>query len=1236
VTIDRLVGRLWEAGLSPTAEELAEALWLARFLSAAPGQPTAEAPAHPEPPPEEGLAMGGAATAPVERSTPDLPPRPAAGVGMYLPVPDRAPADRTVIRAPTVPAIPHQLQLLRALRPLRQRLLSNAVYAVDEIRTATATADAGTLIPVLRPIADRRLDLALVVDDSASMVIWSRTAAELRTLLERLGAFRDIQVWRMNSDHPNGRAGLRSPVGSARNSAAELIDPAGRRAILVLSDCIGAAWLDGSVGRWLEDWSTTGPVAIVQPLPQRLWDRCGPAFVPVQFQPLVPGHGSSRLVARPLSETYLEVAVGTPVPVVAIEPRWFGSWARLMAGRTATGVHGIALYTRTTDRAGPGSDGVRRGRTTADDRPAALVPEPTPEELVHRFRATASPEARFLAAYLSASPLNLPVMRLVQHAMMPDSNPSHLAEVFLSGLLVRASDDADPTANPDEVRYDFQPGVRPLLATALTRRDALAVLTAVSTFIESNLGSPVDFPAFLTGDPPRMSLAGPFAGPFARVAVQVLRSLGGSYSEAADRLSDAAEATTDDGSVRLGLPDTATARHPAAEGGRAGSEPAAVVISTEVLDELRRRLPAGRTAVVAVTGPAGIGKSTILRAYLERYRSQYQAVWWIPATHPARIRAALAELAAALGLVPAQDQAVTVDRVLDAIRDVAVGRRWLLIYDGAEAYDEIAPYLPAAGHVLVASRNPQWRDHAEPFDVHRLDLGGGVALLRHRLDARPAELEPLARELGGNPQVMRLIAAWIHDVGVPADEALDRIRRAGGGAEAAVDIAIADVYARRPDAAELLDRCAVLAEGPIERPLRQPIVDAHLSAAVTYLSRLGFLDTGTGAVALVGSVRQAVRRRLTAERVAAVRGWLRRTLGGSSGEAAGGLPEGLGPQSIPHILALDPAAAQPPGFQELVLDQIRAQYAIGDYDSGTALATRMCARWLAEQDAAAADAAGFTPADQIALRAALLMAAGLRARGSTTQAWEATGRALARARSGLAAGDPDRLAATAAAAIDARLTGDFAAALRYDEEVATARLDLLGRADPGTVDAVAAVAADLRLLDRFGEAHHHDRIAFGAAPMTSRGATAIAWDLYGLARYDEAVDTATAPPTVAADPVGRAGLDRVRAAALRAAGQPELAREYAERAYRSATERLGANNPTAASAAITFANALFAAGQPQAASVLAEIAVRAFEQALGENHPATVATAGNLDTIRLGTGGTGLDTRLQEIPPLGA
>ncbi|EHN71962.1 hypothetical protein SMCF_8617, partial [Streptomyces coelicoflavus ZG0656] len=200
--------------------------------------------------------------------------------------------------------------------------------------------------------------------------------------------------------------------------------------------------------------------------------------------------------------------------------------------------------------------------------PASAVPVRAAEDVdgaerVRAFLRPASPEARRLAVYLSAVPLQLPVMQLVQHAMLAGSGPDVLSEVLLGGLLRRASD----TDDPQGVRYRFLPGVATELRARLTVEDAELLFKHCSEYVERRFGRSVrNFPAlagaFLRGavspgeqlvpasDPLVVPVGGPVTGPgtaeppglraFAEVSAEVLRELGARMPRAAvGRAADA-------------------------------------------------------------------------------------------------------------------------------------------------------------------------------------------------------------------------------------------------------------------------------------------------------------------------------------------------------------------------------------------------------------------------------------------------------------------------------------------------------------------------------------------------------------------------------------------------------------------------------------------------------------------------------------------------------------------------
>ncbi|MEU9039562.1 hypothetical protein AB0D45_32295, partial [Streptomyces sp. NPDC048352] len=175
---------------------------------------------------------------------------------------------------------------------------------------------------------------------------------------------------------------------------------------------------------------------------------------------------------------------GLTVPVLPPNATALGAWARLVAGL------------------GTGPVPAEVGRVLAR-HPAAPVPLPPtgrpPHELVRRFRSSAAPGAVQLAVYLSAAPLTLPVMRLVQRTMLPDSEPSDLAEVLLGGLLRRSGE------TPGQW-YEFVPGVQEVLLGPLGRDEAALVLKHCSEYVRAHFGRGVrNFPALavaqLTGEP---------------------------------------------------------------------------------------------------------------------------------------------------------------------------------------------------------------------------------------------------------------------------------------------------------------------------------------------------------------------------------------------------------------------------------------------------------------------------------------------------------------------------------------------------------------------------------------------------------------------------------------------------------------------------------------------------------------------------------------------------------------
>ncbi|MFI8356557.1 SAV_2336 N-terminal domain-related protein [Streptomyces cyaneofuscatus] len=574
---------------SPSAEEIADALWMARVI----GRDTAREAAG-EPGPEQGALSGheAEALAPFDdaagepyaegaRSTDRRPPRPPTPVdarrgrtgsdGRPSVAPPRVPlhpvstgtagrpssrsgstgagrigagAPGTVVRAPREPALNDSLAISRALRPLKRRVAASGARTLDEEATATASGETSLLMPAWLPRTERWLSADLIVDTGPSMVMWHQLAAELRTLLEGQGAFRTVRAWSLESGGTEPRLSVfRRATGTRPKRVMpweHLADPAGRHLLLILTDGVGPLWRRGGMEAALRQWSRDRPVAVLQVLPRSLWHRTGLAPVPVAARPAPQGRTTPLFrgenAVRGMPPT---VRRGGWVPVLELDAEWIAPWAQVVSGRASGWTPLLALP---TDE--PGED----SRPLPDAYDAAPGGPQAPD-LVERFRGEASQSAFELAGYLAAAPLVMPVMRLVQRVMLPRSKPSHLAEVFLSGLLSRADDGAPALGeDPDLTLYDFRPGVRDALLATLTRQESLRTLDVVgrvSGRVAQQLGGSLDFRALIPSAGPRGVWRLPEESlPFARVAADVLAGLGGGYRATAAALTEQIDAVS--------------------------------------------------------------------------------------------------------------------------------------------------------------------------------------------------------------------------------------------------------------------------------------------------------------------------------------------------------------------------------------------------------------------------------------------------------------------------------------------------------------------------------------------------------------------------------------------------------------------------------------------------------------------------------------------------------------------
>ncbi len=512
-----LLRALGKVGFECIPGQLADALWIAgrldpRLESASPSEPrishgqeileSSEPEREAEPEPEENL------------------------LDVHLPGERTATAAELrgrALRVPTFTALPGALDIARALRPLTRRLDSRFAKALDAEATARRIAEEAIWEPVLLPAPERWLDLSLVVDNGRSMNIWHSTVLELRRWLGWLGAFRRSRDWTLHTEDLLARVtpGLWRPSHlGAHRGAPDLPAADDRQLVLVITDCVSSAWQTQDAFELLAAWASRARVVIIQMLPESLWARSALSDAPsaditAGFEATNNRRFQAAYRAEWLDWGPLE---GLPIPVLPLDPQ---AMKRL-----------AALLTRSGNNSTPGIMATgHSSRLTPSASPRE--PQVSPETLLDRFWASASPIARRLGILLAAAPiLTLPVLRLIRRSLLPEARQSHEAEVLLSGLFAEVSPSTGTSARrePDTAQYQLVEGLRPLLLDSLRTTDAVRILDIVSSYIERHLGQLRGFQAILADPHAAEGCFVPDRSPIGRIASEVLRRIGGEYA----------------------------------------------------------------------------------------------------------------------------------------------------------------------------------------------------------------------------------------------------------------------------------------------------------------------------------------------------------------------------------------------------------------------------------------------------------------------------------------------------------------------------------------------------------------------------------------------------------------------------------------------------------------------------------------------------------------------------------
>ena len=310
---------------------------------------------------------------------------------------------------------------------------------------------------------------------------------------------------------------------------------------------------------------------------------------------------------------------------------------------------------------------------------------------------------------------------------------------------------------------------------------------------------------------------------------------------------------------------------------------------TDLLDAIQAEFQNQQSAIAitqAIAGLGGVGKTQLALAYAHSHRDSYDLIWWLNAENEPALAEALVALGRALALpVDPMDRPSALRAVLTWIS--STDKRWLLVYDNVDSLTPRAlrPLLPSGlGHLLITSRNPNWRSMATVLDVKVFTPDEAVTFLHNRLgivhsSAADASWAALAGELDYLPLALEHAAAYMEARGKTASEYLALFQQRRQSLWARIeppdayhatitttwDMGFAHAE-QTPGAAGLLSLCCFLAPDNIPLATLQARADEMwLDDALTALMRYSLLTKQDGMITIHRLVQAVVRDQIGEE-----------------------------------------------------------------------------------------------------------------------------------------------------------------------------------------------------------------------------------------------------------------------------------------------------------------------------------------------------------------------------------
>eukprot|EP01116_Phalansterium_solitarium_P008121 TRINITY_DN2143_c0_g1_i2.p1 TRINITY_DN2143_c0_g1~~TRINITY_DN2143_c0_g1_i2.p1 ORF type:complete len:478 (-),score=74.84 TRINITY_DN2143_c0_g1_i2:3-1436(-) len=191
-------------------------------------------------------------------------------------------------------------------------------------------------------------------------------------------------------------------------------------------------------------------------------------------------------------------------------------------------------------------------------------------------------------------------------------------------------------------------------------------------------------------------------------------------------------------------------------------------------DPSRSDYCSSNVVVVTACGLGGVGKTTALYSYVHEAERTYLLRAWLPADKIDVLEKDFIMLGERLGVWEAGVEGKPTEARIRAVKDwLEQHPGWLLVFDNAEGPDDLGPFLPTKGGVvLISSRWSDW-PYGTQLSVDEMSPDEAVGILRQGdSSCSDDDLQTLADELGYLPLALSHATAYMRKLHKSAAEYL--------------------------------------------------------------------------------------------------------------------------------------------------------------------------------------------------------------------------------------------------------------------------------------------------------------------------------------------------------------------------------------------------------------------------------------------------------------------------------